>query len=206
MLAGGVSNLIFRANLLDNRVDLSLSLAHGYAGLKPSNSAPLHVVSVGNVIGNTSGNPETRKLFHIRLRWKQQFKTWCEHTDDESGWCIGVRHWKGFTDYRVVTTKPFLKVFVAENNDIWQRRWSGVIARRGCIARGRWRLRRAIRVLKGSTGYDRSAHHLEEISRHRGRSNPLRRTVQTRKREAKRIDGGEIFEIVFCTVAQVEKV
>ena len=71
-----------------------------------------------------------------------------------------------------------------------------------------WRswLRRAIRILKVAARDDRATHHLKEIGRYRGHADPLRRAVQTRKSEAKRIDGSEILEIVFCAVAQVEKV
>ena len=90
---------------------------------------------------------------------------------------------------------------------------SGGGARGRCIGRRVaggccwWRrLRRAIRFLKVSARDDRASHHLKEVSRYRGHSDPLRRAVQTGKSGAKRIDGSEILEIVFCAVAQVEKV
>ena len=50
----------------------------------------------------------------------------------------------------------------------------------------------------------RSAHHLKEVYRHGGRSDPLRRTVQAWQSEAKRLDGSEVLKIVFCAVFHVE--
>src|SRR4030095_881229 len=79
---------------------------------------------------------------------------------------------------------------------------------RGVAGRCRWRswLGRSIRFLKISAGYNRTTHHLKEVCRYRGRTDPLWRTVQTRKREAKRVDGSKVLEIGFCTVAKIEKV
>src|SRR4029453_387790 len=62
----------------------------------------------------------------------------------------------------------------------------------------------SVRIFKVSPRDDRTSHHLKEVRRNGGYADSLRCTVQTRKGEAKRIDGGEILEIVFCAVAQVK--
>ena len=137
--------------------------------LEPPNNAPLHVVAVGYVIRNARGNPDTRKLFHIRLRRKQQFKTRRQHAHDDWRWSKRGGHWKRFANYRSIATKALLEVF-AQNCHRWQRRWCGGISSRG-IAGCRWGswLGRAIRVLKVSARDDRTSHHLKEVGRYRGR-------------------------------------
>src|SRR5687767_11431759 len=209
VLTGRFGDRIFFANFLGDSFGFGLGLRHGNTRLKSPDDAPLHVVAVLNIVGNARGNPDARKLFHVRFRRKQQFKTWRQYAHDDWRWSKRGGNWKSLANYGSISTKALLEVLVAQNNHRRQGRWRGGICSRRSVSGGRrWRrrLRHSIRFLKVSTGDDRPAHHLKEVGRYRGSANSLRRSVQTRKSEAKRIDRHEIFETVFCAVAQVVKV
>ena len=206
VLAGCLGDRVFLANFVDDGFGLGLGLPDIDTRLEPRDNAPLHVVAVGNVIRNARGNPHTRKLFHIRLRRKQQFETWCQHAHNGRWWSKGGSDWKRFANHRSIAAKALLEIFITQDNHRWQRRWciSGRSIAGGCCRSG-W-LRRTIRLLKVSARDERTTHHLKEIGRHRSHAHSLGPAIQSRKSGAKRIDGSEILEIVFRSVAQVKKV
>lgn len=119
VLTGCLSNCVFLANFLGDGFGFGLRLNERDTRFEPPNSAPLHIVTVGYVVGNARSEPETRKLFQIRFWGEQQFKTWGEHANDDGRWSKRGSHWKSFPNYRSIPTKPLLEVFVAQNNHIW---------------------------------------------------------------------------------------
>src|SRR6185295_2835592 len=128
-------------------------------GLQSSNNAPLHVVAVRNVVRNARSQPDTRKLFDIHLRRKQQFKTWRKHTNDCWRWSKSGGHWKWFADDRSIAAEALLKIFVTQNRHGRERWWCISGWTIAILSGGRRRLRRAVRFLKVSARDHRRAHH-----------------------------------------------
>src|SRR6185503_21291778 len=107
-----------------------------------------------------------------------------------------------------IATKALLKIFVAQYCHCRQLRLLLCVSSRSITGRRSWwrLLRRSVRFLKVTTRDDRRSHHLKEVRRHCSDADALRHAVQCRKRDTTRIDRGEVLEIVFCAVAQVEEV
>src|ERR1051326_7105941 len=195
-LSGRARDRVLLANLRRDRIGFSLRLAHRDTGVLSCDHTPLPVVAIRYVIRNARANPDTRKLFDVHLRRKQQFKMRCQHTDDDRWWSKRRRDRQRLTDHRSIAAKALLKIFVTQNHKRRQLRWR--ISRRSIARLRGWgrRLRRAVRVLKVSTRDDRSAHHVKEICRNGGRADALRRTVQRGQSEAKGVNGSEIFIVI----------
>src|ERR1041385_262235 len=203
MLTGGRRDRVYFAKFCDDGIRFGLGLEERNTGSQPPNHAPLHVVAIGDVIWNAPGKPDTRKLFHARLRRKQQFKTRREHADDRWRWYKRSGDWQRFADDRSIATEALLEIVVAQDchrRQRWRRVscWSIPIRHYG--------VRRAVGFLEVSATDDRTAHHLKEVRRHRSHAHSLRRTVQTGKSSAKRLHGSEVFEVVFGAVTQVEEI
>src|SRR6185369_16588830 len=166
-------------------------------------------VAIGYVVRHARSEPNTRKLFDIRHRRKEQFKTRSKNANNNGRWSKHDRHWKRFTDDRCIATKSLLEIVIAQDRHCRQLRL--LLLRVSCrrVAGGgcwwRW-LRRSVRFLKVSTSDDRPSHHLKEVRRYRRDADAFGRAVQCRKRDATCLDCSEILEIVFCAVAEVEEV
>src|SRR6185295_15008561 len=119
VLTGSLRDWVFLSNFLHNGFHFSLGLPNRNTRLESPNSAPLHIVTVGGVVWDSSGEPDTRKLFQVRLWWKQQFKTRGQHANHDGRRSKSCGDRKRFINYGPVATKALLKVFVAENNHVW---------------------------------------------------------------------------------------
>ena len=148
--------------------------------------------------------PKTRELLDIRLWWKQQFKTRGQHTHNGRRWSKGGGHWKGLADDGSIAAKALLEILVAQNCHRGQR--GGVAAGAlpapavvgGCgVPSESWKSRPAMIAppIIWKKLVDTAA--MRTCSGVPSTPGRVARNVLTRS---------EILEIVFCAIAQVEKV
>src|SRR5262245_18416487 len=151
VLSSCVCDGVLGANFLSNNLGFSMGLRDWDSGPQSANGAPLHVVAVGDVVGDAGCKPDTWKLLNIGLRWKQQFKSWGQYAHYHRWWSKRGGHRQWFANYRPIATKALLKVFVTKDSHGGQRRWRVGTRSRICC---RSRLRSSIRILKVSASKD----------------------------------------------------